>query len=1101
MRPVMLRMEGFAAFREATVVDFRDADYFVLVGPTGSGKSTVIDAMTFALYGSVPRWDDQRTVSLALAPTAGRGTVSLVFDVGGVRYVAARELRRAKSGSVTVKEARLDRLADPSGTAEPEDDTVSLASGGSGVTGAVATLLGLPFDDFCTCVVLPQGDFADFLHAAPNERQKKLERILGLGVYDAIMRRANTEAARQNQRAEWLGEQLTGFADATADAEERAGARVDALEALERRVEERVPMLTAAATATAGSQADADRLETYRARLVALAAPPDLAALDARRRAAADARDATAAAALEAERADTAARDALRAAPRRGPLEQALRDHAELATLDARRPGLVTAHDDARDAAEVATRAAEAARAAVDDARGARDQASDGHDAAAGAVAAIGAERDALRRAVAPEGLDRLDHRQAAAVGARDVAADRVRTAEAEETRAREAVAAAPARGPLEQARRDHATLAAARDDHAAALDRRSAASREATGAHERADTARRLRDDAQDRLEQARRSDVAAVLRPTLVAGEHCPVCAQTIDTLPDAPPAGDLDAAVAALAEAEQTHDRARDATAAADAAVQTATAQVTRAATIVEGYEKALADAPDPAAVDTVLADLDQLAGDVDTAADTARAARHDRDSALAALDEVRDDIDSAARALRSTRDPLVALGAPDPDADVPATWRALVAWAAGAAASRDEALPAATARQADAARSLEDATAAFATAGREAAAARARETAAARAEQGAHTALDTARRRADDVRAVLADAPTAASASAELERLSGLERDARTADAAVREARTAVTTARDAAAAVGAEIERAWQALSAARDPLVALGAPSIAGDDLAAAWRDLTGWATDEAARHDRDLARVREELADARVEYATVERRLAQDLADHDVEPVGDDLARAAPVAVVAALGRARGARDRIAERRATVGELTAQREQAVSDGQVAKLLGDQLRSNHFPRWLVASALDALVADASRTLADLSGGQFALTHDRGEFFVVDHADADSARPVKTLSGGETFQASLALALALSSQLAGLAAEGAARLESIVLDEGFGTLDDANLDVVASTLENLATTGGRTVGVITHVAALAERVPTRFVVRRDQHGSGVVREGA
>ena len=82
---------------------------------------------------------------------------------------------------------------------------------------------------------------------------------------------------------------------------------------------------------------------------------------------------------------------------------------------------------------------------------------------------------------------------------------------------------------------------------------------------------------------------------------------------------------------------------------------------------------------------------------------------------------------------------------------------------------------------------------------------------------------------------------------------------------------------------------------------------------------------------------------------------------------------------------------------------------------------------------------------------------------------------------------------------LDTELGESAAQGAAHLESIFLDEGFGTLDEANLDIVAGTLENLATRGDRMVGVVTHVPALAERVPVRFVVSRDQRTSSVVKE--
>jgi DNA repair protein SbcC/Rad50 len=111
--------------------------------------------------------------------------------------------------------------------------------------------------------------------------------------------------------------------------------------------------------------------------------------------------------------------------------------------------------------------------------------------------------------------------------------------------------------------------------------------------------------------------------------------------------------------------------------------------------------------------------------------------------------------------------------------------------------------------------------------------------------------------------------------------------------------------------------------------------------------------------------------------------------------------------------------------------------------------------------------------------------------------VLDHRNADEPRTVRSLSGGERFLASLALALALAEHVAELAAEGAARLESLFLDEGFGTLDADTLDVVAAAIEELGSRG-RMVGVVTHVRDLAERIPVRFDVRRGPEGSTVRR---
>jgi exonuclease SbcC len=131
-------------------------------------------------------------------------------------------------------------------------------------------------------------------------------------------------------------------------------------------------------------------------------------------------------------------------------------------------------------------------------------------------------------------------------------------------------------------------------------------------------------------------------------------------------------------------------------------------------------------------------------------------------------------------------------------------------------------------------------------------------------------------------------------------------------------------------------------------------------------------------------------------------------------------------------------------------------------------------------------------------LLRLSGDQYSLTCDNdGSFLVIDHRNADEKRSARTLSGGETFQASLALALALADQLAQLAVGGAAKLEAIFLDEGFGALDETTLNTVADTIETLGA-GDRMVGIVTHVRELADRVPVRYQVTKDARTSTIER---
>ena len=163
----------------------------------------------------------------------------------------------------------------------------------------------------------------------------------------------------------------------------------------------------------------------------------------------------------------------------------------------------------------------------------------------------------------------------------------------------------------------------------------------------------------------------------------------------------------------------------------------------------------------------------------------------------------------------------------------------------------------------------------------------------------------------------------------------------------------------------------------------------------------------------------------------------------------------------------------------------------------LAKDLASLLRTNNFPTFIREQALRALAEDGTRRLNEVSKGRFDFEVDGQDFYVLDRWNGGERRSVNTLSGGETFLASLALALALAEQLPGLAGDttGGA-LETLFIDEGFSHLDNETLDDVASALEVLGQDRRRLVGVITHLPALAERMPARITVHKSPAGSTV-----
>jgi exonuclease SbcC len=996
--------------------------------------------------------------------------------------------------------------------------------------------------------VLPQGQFAAFLHAKPSERQDILLRLLGAEHYRLMMMKANQRASVASQRASTYGEELLGYADATAEAEKSARAAETALVTLGERVTAALPLIGARQGELKAAEERLRRLRAEQAALSALRVPDGTGNLDAGLASARADLQARTAAERSAEEADATARASLTAGPQRAPLELARAHRAEHARHQAAIPGL------AADVARLGTRASDAAAAVdkgaatLDDARVKRDEASRAAENAAERVSALTAEHARLAAVSVPGGVAELDQRRTAAANAVTVAAAALEEAERADTTARGARAAAAPEAPLAQAARDIGDLRTLLTDVARASD----AARQGVAAREAADrslaAAEEERRKRQHELEETRRTDFVAALRPHLVSGQPCPVCEQVVETLPAPPPPREADAQ-ARLAQADRAvtaaQSAARKAAAAAAKADADLAAGLKRRTTIAVGLTDLLsgpmAAFPLPATRAAVtqagngrqdikgsrigthvgpngaggdddllaraLAEVSALAQarrtaelEGERAAAAAQRARARHRSAQAQADNAESELSDTRAALRAARDPLVGFGAPQvDDANLTAGWTALARWAREQAQVRGEALNQSREAAAAAARQLKTLTAEFGNAERALAGLRAAARTASADDQHARATLSQVTARVAELGELLADAPSAEQITERLALLDRLEAAAAAAGNSLRAARHERSRSEGALKTLERAEAEARGQLSAARDRVVALGAPALDGRGLLDGWTDLVTWASAQVKLREQEAEAAAQAAADARAGIAELTGGLSADLAGAGLDLAPGAVAASAVAAVTGALEGARAATRRVAERRAQAAELAGKQGTAQEEQQVAHLLGNLLQARQFPQWLVSEALDELVAAASETLAALSSGQFDLTHDKGDLFVIDHTDADARRSVRTLSGGETFQASLALALALSSQISALAAAGAARLDSIFLDEGFGTLDAETLEVVATTLEALAQ-GDRMVGVVTHVAELAERVPVRFRVARTARTSTITREG-
>lgn len=897
----------------------------------------------------------------------------------------------------------------------------------------IEAILGLDFVAFAQAVVLPQGEFQAFLKAPAGERRKMLSRLLRLERYEAMRAEAAKRASSTRQRIDGIERRLADDYGAL-DPERIAQMRTQ-LAALEQQVETRQADL---------GEADAALAQT---RVIA-ARTADLA-----RRTTEQAALATGQPAVDADRARlTAARQAVGLREVFAALTQAT---TTLQEADAAVGAARATYDDAATAAKATAAALEAAELAAAGVPALRQQIAR-LDEVVGLQASL---QDATRRLETATREAQAEQAKLtaarAALPAAEARATQARQTLATATAALAKVGYAPERADalarLTDVARQLAQLTAAcatlRDDLATATDQRKTA----RDAHDAALAAAAAADatlaQAIDDLraadaarEQELRTHHALALRKDLHPGDPCPVCEQPARKHAPVPPE-----AFARLDAAETTRAHAAG-------AVETARTRAQAAANAASATKEKLRHADEHhARLHAQLAAGDAtLTTATQHLAATAGATRLDPP-----LPTTAEAILTEERALASRR----------------------AAWDRGQRQQQDAKVAVVEAEGtrtavADAVRAAEEATGAAEQrrghAEAESDSLRAKVTAVAGAEEPSVLRRKLARK-ADDLTQALATTRDAVAGK------DGAVSVAAATLAAADKQRKAAAKAHATLAAGAADRARAAGFASEADAHAATL-------DD--AAMRGLE----ERVQAHDARCAVVAQQLAELR-----------QGLGERRATPADVVTAEAAKGTATQALREVADARTRLHTelRRAETDlqkaiALRKDLEVARAEAEVFGTLARELQTDGFLDFLLQESIRKLVTGASIRLRELSD-RYSLETRSGDFLVVDHDNADEQRSVDTLSGGETFLVSLALALELSAQIQATA--GAVELDSIFIDEGFGTLDAETLEAVAGAIESLPHSG-RMVGIITHVVELTERMPARILVEKGADSSRV-----
>ena len=1006
-----LRITGIGPFASEHTVDFsafEDSGLFLLDGPTGAGKSTLIDAITFALYGDVARTKDASKDRLRSnhISDSDPSEADLVFEVATGIYRVTRTPAYTPAGKKSQRNSKstLTRVVEDPDAPDGWRTVEPIASGPRDVGYEIPRIVGLDKDQFLQTIVLPQGKFSQFLNATSDAREQILRDIFDTQIY-VDFTKALVDAAASSKRG----------------IEERRVAAVSAFErvrALDDALSEDAHTDAPGSEERAAEAEEADQLD---------AGVEDASAV---RRWAQDACDRAQEAHTQtlrvAEVATATAREASRALAEGRALAEAQVEHARVSAKLAELTAAEEAVASDRERASQARRALAVAPfdAAVTEATARLGSAGDQVTALS---PALGDEASAAPESLTPEAVSALGER---AQAQRD---------EASRTRGslEEALAVERSlpdlRAQIESLRSQHeqalariASIEAEREELPGRIEQATEALRlmradadtlpEAASAlraiNERLDASMQadlLRSALLGASDELREATATAKLANAAAADTHdlwiaqsasalareleedtpCPVCGSTEH--PSPAPVADGEITREQVAELDQARDRAEGALRDAQARHQDL---VRRIAQLNE-----VAGAPTP----TLETERDQAA------------------EIVATLEALGPQIAEIEAALEQERARLGGL------TDSLASAREAAASLASTFQERESALSAALTRV-DAER------ADFVSLGERAAA----------LDERAHRAALLARACADwdNARAALAQARRALAEALEEQ---GLESDS-------------------------------WRSLLLPLPEVEALEARAVA---------------------HDKELFAVREALASERLTHAAAAPAPDLEALTETARKAEEDAAGAARASGIleqhcaqleAARASLKEALDALRRAREQAGPIRRLADIATASGP------ENLASTPLSAWVLIARLEEVLAAANPRLAAISSGRYELASvpDDGTasrksglgLAIIDH-DTDAMRSPRTLSGGETFYTSLALALGLADVVS--AEAGGVELRTMFIDEGFGSLDSHTLSLVMAQLQALRS-AGRTVGVISHVEEMATQIADQIQVR-------------